>query len=440
MGQQFVPYEPDQALLFPPSLDDWLPKGHLARFVSETVEQLDLERFYARFRAREDGRGRIAYEPRMLLKVLIYSYSQGIFSSRRIAAGMEDLVALRYLAAGNQPSHRTIARFRQEHIGDFHELFVQVVRIAAEVGLVKLGTIAIDGTKLKANASKHKSMSYGRMKQEEARIAKEVVELTKRAQAIDEAEDAEYGEDDRGDGLPEELQRREERLARIRAAKERLEREQATADEAAGRGEYNAKTGRGRVKRPNGVPPDKKQSNFTDPESRIMGNPKRGFVQGYNGQIAVDEEAGIVVAARITQSAADVHELAPMTEEVIENVGRSPKRVLADSGYKSEAGFARLEELGVEAHVALGKGEAEASVSKGAGPATRRMERRRRTKRSDALYRRRKVIAEPPFGWIKSALGFRAFGLRGVDKVRGEWNLVCLALNLKRLSPRMAWQ
>jgi len=435
MGQQFVPYEPDQALLFPPSLDDWLPPGHLARFVSETVDQLDLEPFYAKFRQREDGRGRIAYEPRMLLKVLLYAYSVGLFSSRRIAAGIEDLVALRYLAAGNEPSHRTIARFRQENIEHFEALFVQIVRVAAEVGLVKMGTIAIDGSKLKANASKHKAMSYGRMKSEEQRIAQEIAELTRRAREIDEAEDAEFGPDERGDGLPEELQRREDRLAKIKAAKERLEREQAEADEAAGRG--RGKRAAKRLKRPNGVPDDKQQANFTDPDSRIMGNPKRGFVQGYNGQIAVDAEASIVVANRVTQSAADVHELAPVTEQAIENTGKTPERALADSGYKSEAGFSKLEELDVEAHVALGKGESEGTVGEQAGPATRRMQRRRATEESQELYRRRKVIAEPPFGWIKSVLGFRGFLLRGIPKVRGEWNLVCLALNIRRMAPRM---
>lgn len=437
MGQQFVPYEPDQALLFPPSLDDWLPEGHLARFVSETVDQLDLEPFYAKFREREDGRGRIAYEPRMLLKVLIYAYSVGFFSSRKIASGIDDLVALRYLAAGNQPSHRTIARFRQENIAHFETLFVQVVRIACGAGLVKMGTLAIDGSKLKADASKHKSMSYGRMKSEEQRLAKEIAELTRRAQQIDEAEDAEYGADERGDGLPKELHRRETRLAKIREAKERLEREQAEADEAAGRGK-----GRGaakRLKRPNGVPEDKKQANFTDPDSRIMGNPKKGFVQGYNGQIAVDGEESIIVATRVTQCAADVHELGPVTEEAIANTETVPKRVLADSGYKSEEGFCRLEELGVEAHVALGKGEADATPAKRPGPATRRMQRRRKTKRSQKLYRRRKVIAEPPFGWIKSAMGFRGFLLRGLSKVQGEWDLVCLALNMRRLAHRLEW-
>jgi transposase len=436
MGQKFVPYEPDQVLLFPPSLDDWLPVGHLARFVSETVEELDLSPFYTKFRTRDDGRGRIAYEPRMMLKVLIYSYCQGLFSSRKIAAGIEDLVALRFLAAGNQPSHRTIARFRQENIDQFNALFVQVVRIAMGIGLVRMGTVAIDGTKLKANASKHKAMSYGRMKEEERRLAKEIAALTRQAQQIDEAEDEEFGADRRGDELPNDLQRKEDRVAKIRAAKERLEREQAEEDEAAGRGK--GKVGP-KLKRPNGVPKDTKQVNFTDPESRIMGNPKKGFIQGYNGQIAVDDEMSIIVATGISQSAADVNELLPVTEEAIRTTGQKPERVLADAGYKSESGLAGLEQLEIEGHVALGKGENEGRPSSKEGPATKRMRRRRGGVRSQRIYRRRKVIAEPPFGWIKSVIGFRGFSMRGLRKAKGEWDLVCLAMNLRRLAPRMEW-
>jgi transposase/IS5 family transposase len=438
MGQLFEPYEPDQALLFPPSLDDWLPDGHLARFISDTVDELDLEAFFAKYRVREDGRGRIAYHPRMMLKVLIYAYCEGIFSSRKIAAGLENLVALRYLAAGNQPSHRTIARFRQENVQHFEALFVQVVRIAMAAGLVKMGTLAIDGTKLKANASKHKAMSYGRMKSEEERLRKEIRRITELARGIDEAEDEEFGPDFRGDELPEELQRRESRLKKIREAKERLEREQAEKDEASGRGEHQKKTGRGKLKRPNGVPEDKKQSNFTDPDSRIMGNPRVGYTQGYNAQIAVDEEEKIVVAAGLSQNAADAEQLVGMVKSAKANTRKKPKHVLADAGYKSEENFQALEKMDVDAHVALGKGEKGARDTD-AGPATRRMHRKRQTKRGRKLYKKRKVIVEAPFGWIKAVMGFRSFSMRGIEKVSGEWNLVCLALNLRRMSNRMAW-
>lgn len=439
MGQIFEPYDPEQRLLFPPSLDDWLPEGHLARFISETVDELDLSLFLKKYDQREDGRGQLAYHPRMMLKVLIYAYCEGIFSSRKIAGGIESLVALRYLAAGNSPSHRTIARFRQEYIEHFQGLFVQIVQVAVEAGLVKMGTLAIDGSKVKGNTSKHKSMSYGRMKTEEKRLRDEIRRITHLAQGIDAAEDAEFGPDFRGDELPEELRTRKARKKKIREAIKRLEAEQAKEDEDSGRGEYKQKTGRGQLKRPNGVPPDKKQANFTDPESRIMGSPKTGFTQGYNGQIAVDGEAQIIVAAGITQCAADSGELITMTTSAIENTGLTPERALADSGYKSEENFLTMEDLGIDAHVALGKGEAEPTAANNAGPATSRMLRKRQTKRSRKLYKRRKVIVEPVFGWLKSVMGFRSFSLRGLRNVEGEWSLACLALNLKRMASRMEW-
>ena len=440
MGQIFEPYEPDQGLLFPPSLDDWLPEGHLARFISDTVDELDLRPFLEKFDKREDGRGQLAFHPRMMLKVLLYAYCEGIFSSRKIARGIENLVPLRYLAAGCEPSHRTIARFRLENLEHFQRLFVEVVRIATRAGLVKMGTIAIDGTKMKANASRHKAMSYGRMKAEEKRLREEIRRITELARGIDEQEDAEFGPDFRGDELPEELRRRKDRLEAIRAAKKALEEEQAAADAAAGRGKRREKSGRGpKLKRPNGVPDDKKQVNFTDPESRIIGDPKKGFVQGYNAQIAVDGTERIIVAAGITQCAADNGQLVPMTKAARTNTRKKARRVLADSGYKSEENFERLERMGIDAHVALGRGESEGILNSGAGPATRRMHRKRRTKRSRMLYKKRKGIVEPVFGWIKSAMGFRDFSMRGLAKATGEWNLVCLAMNLKQLASRLKW-
>ena len=440
MGQVFHEYEPNQSLLLPPSLDDWLPEDHLARFVSDTVDTLDLRSLVKRYTKRKDGRGQLAYHPRLMLKILFYSYAEGIFSSRKIAKGIENLVALRFLAAGNLPSHRTIARFRLENLKHFERLFVEVVRIATRSGLVKMGTLAIDGSKLKANASKHKAMSYSRMKDEEKRLDKEVRRITDLAKGIDEAEDAEFGEDFRGDELPEELRRREDRLAAIRKAKKELEEEQAAEDKAKGRGKPRAKSQRGpKIKRPNGVPKDTKQANFTDPDSRIMGDPKKGFQQAYNGQISVDAEAQIIVAADITQCAADVGQLVPMTEAAMKNTAKSPKVVLADAGYKSEENFQAMEDLQVKAHVALGRGEKDPAKASKAGPSTARMQRRRQTKSSRKIYKRRKVIVEPVFGWIKSVLGFRSFSLRGVEKVTGEWNLVCLTLNLRRMSKQLEW-
>jgi transposase len=439
MGQIFEPYEPEQALLFPPSVSDWLPEGHLARFVSDTVDELDLGPFLKKFRQRKNDRGQLAYHPRMMLKVLIFAYSQGIFSSRKIAAGIDDLVALRYLAAGNGPSHRTMARFRQENIEHFQDLFVQVVQVAMEAGLVKMGTLAIDGSKVKANASKHKSMSYGRMKSEECRLSGEIKRITGIAQDIDEAEDEEFGPDFRGDELPEELRTRKARRAKIREAIKALEGAQAKEDEESGHGKQQQKSGKGRPRRPNGVPPDKKQRSFTDPDSRIMGSPQKGFLQGYNGQIAVDAKEQIVVAQGITQCAADNDELIPMLEQAEENTGQLPKKALADAGYKSEANFQALEDMGVDGHVSLGRGESDPEVPDQAKPATKRMHRKRRTKRSRKIYKQRKAIVEPVFGWIKSVLGFRSFSMRGLEKVSGEWSLVCLALNLKRMGTKLEW-
>jgi transposase len=440
MGQIFEPYEPDQALLFPPSPRDWLPDGHLAYFISETVEQLDLSAFYAKYEQREDGRGNCAYEPRLMLKLLIYSYCTGIFSSRKISAGVEDRVAMRYLAAGHVPSHRTVARFRHEHLSAFRSLFVQVVQIAHEAGLVKMGTVAVDGSRVKANASKHKAMSYGRMKSEEQRLRREIKRLTALARTTDKAEDEEFGPDFRGDELPEELSRRETRLTAIRAAKRRLEQRQAEEDAAAKRGERWEQEGRGHeLKRPNGTPPDARQDNFTDPESRIMKTSTGGFEQCFNAQIAVDAKEQIIVAADVTQSAADVEELLPMQEQAETNTGQRPKRVLADAGYKSEDNLAKLEQRGVDGYVSLGRREETREKAVTAGPATARMGRKLKTKRGRARFKMRKAIVEPAVGWIKHVIGFRAFSLRGHAKVTAEWDLVCMATNLRRMNDMIAW-
>ena len=431
MGQVFYPYEPDQGLLFPPSLREWLPDGHLAHFISDTVDQLELRAFYARYEEREDGRGQLAYEPRLMLKVLIYAYVVGLFSSRKIARALAELVPLRYLAAGNTPSHRTLARFRQEHIEEFQALFVQVVRVARAAGLVEMGTLAIDGSKLKANASKHKAMSYGRMEEEEARLRREIEQITRRAQAIDAAEDAQFGADFRGDELPEELRRRESRLAKIREAMVRLEQEQA-----AERGKRRTERGTGRkLKRPNGVPPDRKQMNFTDPESRVMKTASGGFDQCYNAQLAVDAERQIIVAAEVTANAADAGQLLAVEAQAEANTGQRAATVLADAGYKGEANFAALEQRGVDAYVSLGKGEdLRTTVEASGGPYTQRMGRKLRSEEGRRRFKRRKVIVEPVYGWIKRVLGFRGVSMRGLRKAKGEWSLVCLAVNLRRMA------
>ena len=431
MGQVFYPYEPDQTLLLPPSLREWVPEGHLAHFVADTVDVLDLKALYERYEQREDGRGQLAYEPRLVLKLLVYAYAVGLFSSRKIAKAVEELVPLRYLAAGHLPSHRTLARFRQEHRAEFQGLFVQVVRIARAAGLVAMGTLAIDGSKVKANASKHKAMSYGRMKEEDERLRREIERITQRAQEIDAAEDEEFGPDFRGDELPAELQRRETRRAKIREAMARLEAETAAQDDASGRGQARP----GRLQRPIGVPSDTKQMNFTDPESRLMKTASGSFEQCYNAQVAIDATRQIIVAADVTATAADVGQLVPLEAQAETNTGVRTTTVLADCGYKSEANFATLEQRGVDAYISLGKGEEpRATAVQRGGPCTQRMGQKLRSEDGRQRFKRRKAIVEPVYGWIKHVLGFRAVSMRGLAKAKGEWSLVCMVVNVRRMA------
>jgi len=438
MGTSFREYLPDQSSLFPASPRDWLPEGHLAFFISDTVESLDLAAFYDRYEG--DGRRKQPFEPRMMLKVLLYGYATGTFSSRKISTKLREDVAYRYLGGGCFPAHRTIAEFRQRNLSEFHELFVQVVHLSQDVGLVKLGTMVLDGTKIKANASKHKAMSYGRMRSEEKRLKREIRAMTARAEEEDALEDEEFGPDFVGDELPEELARRETRLAKIQAAKARLEQRQKEEDRGKGRspGDHKKPKKGPPFKRRFGVPPDDKQDNFTDPDSRIMKD-KNGFQQCYNAQAAVEEKSQLIVATGLTHSAADVGQLEPLLEAVQVNTGQRPQQALADAGYKSEDNFLYLEDTGVTGYVALGKEDNKSGWEpKPEHKATRRMKAKLATKRGRARYRRRK-LGEPPFGWIKAILGFRTFSLRGVNKVTLEWDLVCLALNLKRLNHMMAW-
>lgn len=435
MPSSYRPYQPEQSLLLPPSLREWLPSNHLALYISDVIDELDLSAFTARYE-EGDPRGNQPFHPAMMLKLLVYAYATGTFSSRKIAQRVEGDVAYRVLAAGNFPQHRTICDFRLSHLQAFIEVFTQVIRIAKESGLVKLGRVAIDGTRVKANASRHKGMSYGRMKKEEERLDKEIRALLKEAERADRREDKQFGEDRRGDELPEELKRREERLAVIRAAKRRVEQRQAAEDkqnreEAA---EKPNRKGPAR-KEPSGVPDDSKQDNFTDPDSRIMKS-SVGFEQAYNAQISVDEQAQLIVAADVTSSGSDRRQLLPMIEQTTRIVGQPAGCVIADAGYRSEPNFRAAEQRGVELLVALGRERDEGKELRIAREkqATRRMKEKLATPAGRELYRRRKAIVEPVFGWIKQVLGFRQFGLRGLNKVQGEWHLVCLALNLRRMA------
>jgi len=439
MNTSFRPYQPDQPFLLPPDPREWLPEDHLAYFVSDTIEALDLSDFYAPYEG--DGRRKQPYEPAMMLKVLIYGYATGVFSSRKLAQKLREDVAFRVLAAGNFPAHRTLCEFRKRHLRDFEAIFVQAVRIAAEVGLVKLGTVAVDGSKVKANASKHKAMSYSRMQETEKKLRKEIRSLTRRAQKTDAEEDRRHGPDCTGDEVPAEIARRQTRLATIQAAKARLEARQEEADRQRGRHDDDDQRppgGRGpSYKRAFGEPDGKSQDNFTDPDSRIMKS-SGGFSQCYNSQIAVDGESRLIVAEGVTQSASDNGQLVPLVEQVQRNTGRLPDKALADAGYGSEDNLQYLVDRGIDGYVAQGRGEKglDAKVTK---PLRAKMACKLKTKRGHNVYRRRKHIAEPPFGWIKSVLGFRSFSLRGLRKVSGEWSLVCLALNLKRMAGQISW-
>jgi transposase len=437
MPTSFLPYEPDQTFLLPPSPSEWLPENHLVYFVSDIIDRLDLQKFYARYEG--DGRRNQPYDPAMLVKVLVYGYATGVFSSRKQAKKLYEDVAFRLLGAGNFPSHRTICDFRVKHLPELKELFVAVARLAKELGLVKLGMVALDGTKVKAHASKHKAMSYGRMKEQEQKLTQEIEALLERARVTDAQEDARWGADQGEEQLPEELQRRQQRLAKIEAAKARLEQRQAQADRERGRHPEDGQRrgdGAGRpFKRPFGMPEDKAQDNFTDPESRIM---KLGgsFEQCYNAQAVVDADSQLIVASGLSNNAADNEELVPMVEAVKDNLGGLPKRVLADTGFRSEGSFAILEKYKeeMEVLVALGReGKDQAAIDPKEYPATVRMAERLASKEGQAHYRRRKAIVEPVFGWIKHVIGFRQFSLRGLNKVTGEWGLVCLALNLRRM-------
>jgi transposase len=439
MAANYLPYEPQQMLLLPEAIQDWLPEGHLAHFISDTVDTLDLGAFHARY--DKDGPRNQPFHPAMMVKVLVYGYATGVFSSRKIARKLSEDVAFRVLAAGNFPAHRTIREFRAFHLKELSELFVQVVRLAREMGLVKLGTIAVDGTKLKANASRHKAMSYGHMRKAEAELKAQIEALLKRAQQADEAEKKEPELD-----IPAEIARREARLAAIAEARQRLEQRQRDADLERGRSDDDDQKPRGpdgkpkggRYKRPFGVPQDKDQDNFTDPDSRIMPRSGGGFDPAYNAQTAVDATAHIIVAAELINNASDVHELPTMVERVKDTLGAYPEQTLADAGYRSEAVFAALAGC-TDLVVAIGReGKSHRRINEASLPLTAAMATKMKTPPARQAYRRRKWLAEPPNGWIKNVLGFRQFSMRGLHRVQAEWKLVCLALNLRRMATMQA--
>lgn len=370
-----------------------------------------------------------------MLALLIYAYATGVKSSRRIAAQIEDSIAFRVLARGFKPSHRTICRFREDHLDEFISLFAQVAQIAAEAGMVKLGLVAVDGTKIKANASKHKAMSYDRMLTEEKRLRDEIEKLTQAAKNQDEIEDKSFGPDFRGDELPAELSRRETRLKTILKAKQSLTDRKTAEAEAARAAEAAAK---GKPPEPPFgepvVPEPRNQENFTDPDSRIMPTGGKSFDQCYNAQVAVDAENQIIVSASVVRAPNDNGQLLPVLNRVLECTGKAAASVVADAGYKNERDLAQLAATNVDAFIATGRERKNASSAKAKGPHTIAMNEKLATESGRQTYAKRKWIVEPAFGWIKHVLGFRAFSMRGLRKVEAEWNLVCAALNLRRMA------
>jgi len=455
MSKQFRNCDLNQAYLLPPSLQDWLPEGHLARFVADLVETLDLSAIYARYQ-EGDGRGLAAYDPRMMVRLLIYGYCRGVASSRRIERATYEDVAFRYLAADQHPDHDTIADFRQEHLTNLAQLFVQVLKLCQQAGLVKLGHVALDGTKVKANASKHKAMSYERMEETEQKLAEEVQALLAEAARVDAEEDGKYGKGKRGDELPAELARRESRLKKIREAKAALEAEAQEAarqkqSEVEARLKEREKEEQERGRKFGGRPPQapdpaqakpepKAQRNFTDPDSRIMKDgATKEFVQAYNAQAVVDSHAQVIVAAAVTQAENDKKELVPMLQQVSVLTGRIPQQATADNGYFSEANATdpRLESIDLlvapdrQKHGKEGL-EATGPPPSGVGVAEQ-MRHKLRTPAGRAVYKMRKAVVEPVFGQIKEGRGFRRFLLRGRAKVEAEWKLICATHNLLKL-------
>lgn len=501
----YRPWTPDQDFLLPPRPREWLPEGHLVYFLLDVVEQLDLSAITAVVQER-DPRGVVPFDPRMMTALLLYGYSRGIYSSRRLARATFDDVAVRFLAGGHHPHFTTIAGFRRNHLGALAGLFLQVLKLCQAAGLVKLGHVSLDGTKIQGNASKHSAMSYDRMKKDEERLAGEIAQLLERARQQDAEDDATLGEGQDDVDVPAELARREDRLSRIREARQALEQEAALAraaelrdlaaanDVRAASPELSAAQQKAAATRAakqrkkadeldkhddddpgsppadadalprhapahdaDGKPDEKAQRNFTDPDSRIM---TRGgdVLQGYNGQAAVDADSHVIVACLLSNQPPDAEYFVPVLEEVEANLGRRPDKASADAGYWSDANAMWCEEQGIDAYIATQRqrhsdppaiaGEAPPGTTESAGtddevePKTdepkqlarrEKMREKLATREGHNVYRLRKCTPEPVFGNIKEARGFRRFLLRGIEKVRQEWAMVCTAHNLLKL-------
>ena len=415
--KSYRPYAPSQPYLLPPSPSEWLPEGHLAYFILDLVEDLalgDIERVLQ----AKDPRGERPYSPRMMTALWLYGYAVGVTSSRKLEKATYQDVAFRVLAAGEHPHFTSLNEFRAKHRQALGNLFHQILRECMSAGLVKLGHVAIDGTKMKANASKHKAMSYERMRETELRLKREVRAWFDRAKSTDDAEDRQHGRERRGDEMPEWVADKKRRIAKIQEAREALEAEARAAGKAA--------------------PEPKTQRNFTDPESQIMPKGGKEFVQAYNAQAAVDCEAQVIVAQGVSNCATDVRQLEPMVKQIKTNIGRQTDEFSADAGYCSEGNLAVLARHRIDPYIATGRQRhSDASAlgrrrTKGTRVAAMRTKLARAGRRS--RYRLRKTLPEPVFGQIKQARGFRQFLLRGLANVQGEWSLICTVHNLLKLA------
>jgi transposase len=450
----FRPYSPDQLLLLPPDMARWLPEDHLVYFIRDVVRQLNLSAIYGSYDGTRGGYP--AYDPGMMVTLLIYAYCVGVVSSRKIERATYESIPFRVLTADQHPDHDTIAEFRRRHLEGLAALFVQVLRLCRKAGLVKLGHVSLDGTKVRANASKHKAMSYGRMEKSVVELEGEVKGLLAEAEGIDKAEDNRYGKGRRGEELPEELRFKQSRLAKIKEAKEALEqeaRERAEAQRLEQEKKREDRDGSGdRRGRPPKVPSEKPegkaQRNFTDPDSRIMKDgATQSFEQCYNCQAAVDGDSQVIVATRVSQETNDKKELKPVVETLKVNLdGAKPRQMTTDNGYFSEDNVTYLAEEQIDGYLATGRikhADQPLEVPRGRIPkeasTKERMARKLRTVKGRAIYAKRKEISEPVFGQIKHVRGFRQFLLRGVDKVRREWDLICLGHNVLKLF-RSGWR
>jgi len=496
MSKTFRPWNPEQTLLLPPSPVDWLPENHLVFFLLDLAAELDLDEIHAYYH-RKDPRGEKAYDPRMMVVLLLYAYCVGLPSSRKIEKACWEDAAFRVLTGNQQPDHSRISDFRRRHLDALSGLFVQVLRLCQKAGLVSLGHVALDGTKIRANASKHKAMSHERMFKSERQLEDEMRALLRRAELIDAQEDGQYGKGKRGDELPEELQRRSSRLEWIRKAKAELEAEaaaakarqrqeqaeaaeqEATEAEASGdpkASQRAARRVRGARKRADdaqklanekaeaagldlvstaatdalampqrrlptdaaGHPKPSAQRNFTDPDSHILKGGD-GWIQGYNCQAAVDGDHQVIVAIGVSNQASDAVHLQPMLERIQANTGRLPDALITDAGFCSTANLEACEQRGLEAYISTSRQQHGQRPRPSRGPVPRdldaraRMDRKLRSKAGQAIYARRKTIVEPVFGQIKDARGLDRFRLRGLEKVNGEWSLIATTHNLLKL-------